>query len=82
MALLTETLSVRALFEFRENLELGDGLFQAITGVDAKDLMAFRRGRLKDKPVITKGPRQNNVTIFYFVWERQYNSILHEIELA
>lgn len=53
MALLTESLSVRALFEFRENLELGDGMFQAITGVEAKDLMAFRRGRLKEKPVIT-----------------------------
>ncbi len=44
---------VRALLEFREKMELGDVLFHEITGLEASQLFAYRRGKLKERPSIS-----------------------------
>lgn len=49
----TQPADARALLQFREQLELGDGLFREITGIDASTLFAYRRGKLKERPKIS-----------------------------
>ncbi len=44
---------VRALLRFRDELELGDGLFYEITGIEASELFAYRRGKVKERPMIS-----------------------------
>lgn len=48
-----QLISIPELLQFRDDLELGDGLFQEITGVSVSALFAYRRGRLKEKPKIS-----------------------------
>lgn len=43
---------VRALLRFRDELELGDGLFHEITGIEASQLFSYRRGKLTERPRI------------------------------
>lgn len=46
-------LSARDLLKFRQDLELGYGLFQEITGLDLTELNRYRRQRGSDKPNVT-----------------------------
>ncbi|PTY03660.1 hypothetical protein DB347_20725 [Opitutaceae bacterium EW11] len=44
--------NVRDLLKFRDALEMGDGLFAEVTGLEVVTLFAFRRGKLKERPQI------------------------------